>query len=183
MRILTIEGKVTISKALTVFKIIHLPLQILIPVTVIKEPNKIHKEFIWRCKNTKIKQSILRSKYENQGLKSVDVSLKIKSLKFFWIKRLYDNKFHEWKSILLLLMNTYLRKNLKFNLIWKCHIGKLNNFPIISKRFWKTGGGGRSSLPLLGNWKKYPNLGGKCPDCWHLCHQLLLHKFSNITNT
>ena len=39
----------------------------------------------------------------------------IKSLKFSWIKKLYDSKHHEWKIIHLHLINTYLRKNLEFH--------------------------------------------------------------------
>ena len=110
MRNLKIEGKVAVFQVLAVSKIMYLALTINIYATVIKELNKMQKEFIWRCKNLQIKQSTLCNKLENGGLKSV--SLKI--------KRLILNLF---------LINTYLKKNskFKFNLEIFCHI--VNQFP------------------------------------------------------
>ena len=46
-------------------------------VAAIKELNKIQMEFIWRCKHSKTKQSTLRNKYENGGLKNIDILPKI----------------------------------------------------------------------------------------------------------
>ena len=46
-----------------------------------KELNKIQKEFIWRNKNPKIKHITLCNKYDNGGLKNVDISSKIISFR------------------------------------------------------------------------------------------------------
>ena len=40
---------------------------------------------------------------------------KIVSLQCFWIKRLLDNNFHQWKVIPLYLIQKYLCKNFKFH--------------------------------------------------------------------
>ena len=37
------------------------------------------------------------------------------SLEFYWIKRLYDSKYHDWKMIPSFLINTNLGKNFKFH--------------------------------------------------------------------
>ena len=36
---------------------------------------------------------------ENGGLKNIDIMYKVVSLQCSWIKRLYDNKSHNWKVI------------------------------------------------------------------------------------
>ena len=58
----------------------HLSLVTNIPSEIINELNKILKEFIWNENNPKIKNTTLRNKYENGGLKNVDISSKIISL-------------------------------------------------------------------------------------------------------
>ena len=73
MRNLTLEGKITIFKTLAISKIIHLSLVTNVPTQIIKELKKIQKEFIWNGSNSKIKHSTLCNKYENGGLKNVDV--------------------------------------------------------------------------------------------------------------
>ena len=50
-----------------------------------KELNKIQKEFIWRNKNPIIKHATLCNKYDNGGLKNVDISSKIISFLCSWI--------------------------------------------------------------------------------------------------
>lgn len=107
MRNLEIESKVTAFKVYAVSNIIYTSHDSnWNTVAAIKELNKIQKELTGQCKNLKIKQNTLCSKYKNKGLKNVDTPLKIKSLKFSWIKGLYGSKFHKWKSIPLFLINT-----------------------------------------------------------------------------
>ena len=59
MRNLTLEGKVTVFKALAISKIVHLALTTNIPTSTKKELNKIQKEFIWINKNPKIQHTTL----------------------------------------------------------------------------------------------------------------------------
>ena len=63
MRNLTVEGKITIFKALAISKIIHLSLITNVPTQIINELNKIQKEFICNGNNSKIKHSTLCNKY------------------------------------------------------------------------------------------------------------------------
>ena len=72
-------------------------------------------EFIWKEKNPKIKNSTLCNDYEYGGLKNVDIFSKVVSLQCSWIKRLFDNNFHQWKLIPLYLIRQYLGKNFKFH--------------------------------------------------------------------
>ena len=71
-------------------------------------------EFIWKGKTPNIKISTLCNDYDNGGLKNVDVFSKIVSLQCSWIKRLFDNNFHQWKVIPLYLIRRYLGRNFKF---------------------------------------------------------------------
>ena len=126
MRNLTLQGKITIFKTLAISKLVHLAL--VLPVifgitcnSVIKELNKIQQNFIWSGKNSKIKHGTLCNDYENGGLKNVDIESKMISLRCLWVKRLYDESFHEWKVIPNYLItkalgdNFLFHSNLKFN--------------------------------------------------------------------
>ena len=114
MRNLTLEGKITIFKTLAISKIIHLSLVTNVPTQIINELNKIQKEFIWNGSNPKIKHSTLCNKYENGGLKNVDILSKVIRLQCLWIKRLYDNFYHPWKIIPSSLIDTYPGFDLSF---------------------------------------------------------------------
>ena len=72
-------------------------------------------EFIWKGKNPKIKHRILCNGQENGGLKKVDVSTKVIILQCSWIKRLFDNNFHQWKTIQLYVVRWHLGKNFTFH--------------------------------------------------------------------
>ena len=52
----------------------------------------------------KIKQESLCNDYKGGGLKNTDILNKIISLQCSWIRRLYDNSFHEWTLIPLFLI-------------------------------------------------------------------------------
>ena len=94
MRNLTIEGKVLVFKSLAISKIVHLSLITTVPHAIINQLNNI-KKTVWNRKNPKIKHSTLSNSYEDGGLKDVDVFTKVISLQCSWIKRLYDENFHE----------------------------------------------------------------------------------------
>ena len=85
----------------------------------------------------KIKHSTLCNKYENGGLKNVDILSKVISLQCSWVKRLYDNLSHPWKIIPSHLINTYLEKNLKFHSNLCIQANKIKRFPIYYKQIFK----------------------------------------------
>ena len=148
MRNLTLEEKITIFKTLAISKIIHLSLVTNVPTQIIKELNKIQKEFIWNGSNLKNKHSTLCNKYENGGLKNVDILSKVISLQCSWVKRLYNSS-HSWKIILSHLINTYLGKNFKFHSNLCIPANKIKRFPIYYKQIFKRWIENLSSSPSL----------------------------------
>ena len=77
-------------------------------------------EYIWKEENPKIKNSTFCCDCENGGLKVADIFSKFVSLQYSWIKRLFDNNFHQWKVIPLYPICQFLGKNnLDFILIWR----------------------------------------------------------------
>ena len=97
LRNLTIEGGIVVFKSLATLKLIHLTLVTEIPTSTINLLTKIQMKFIWKGKNPKIKNSTLCNDYKYGELKNVDIFSKFVSLQGSWIKRLFDNNFHQWK--------------------------------------------------------------------------------------
>ena len=83
--------------------------------TLIEELQKIQKTFIWHSSSPKISHSALCNNFENGGLKHVNTSSKIISWQCSWLRKLYDENFHEWKIISSHLINKYFRKLFKFH--------------------------------------------------------------------
>ena len=135
---LTLEEKVTVSKALAISKIVHLALITNIPTSTMKELNKIQKEFIWKNKNPKIKNTTICNNYDNGGPKNIDISSKIISLQCFWIKKLYDINTPSWIVITLHLTKTNLGLIFKFHSNLDISVQKLEKMAFI-KPFLKTG--------------------------------------------
>ena len=104
MRNLTLEGRIVVFKTLAISKIVFLALLTKIPHQVVKELEKIQKSFLWKDSTPKIRHETTCKDYKDGGLKNVDISYKIVSLQCSWIRRLYDNNFHERKLIPLHLI-------------------------------------------------------------------------------
>lgn len=89
-RSLTLIGKITVVKTLLMSKLVHifsaLPNP---PKDIITEINNILFKFVWNDRPDKIKRSRLVQNYDRGGLKMVDLTSFIKSLKITWLKRLY----------------------------------------------------------------------------------------------
>ena len=113
MRSLTLEGKIIVFKTLAISKIVYLSMMIKVPTEIIVELEKIQKRFI-RPTIPKIKNETISSNFKDGGLKDVDVNKKVASLQCSWIKRLYDDSFHEWKLISLKLIKKSFGGDLKF---------------------------------------------------------------------
>ena len=138
MRNLSVEGKIVVFKTLVISKLVYLALLTVIPDHITNEVTKIQKSFIWHHSSPKIKHETLRMEFKAGVLKNVDIRFKFVSLQCSWVKKLYDNCFHEWKVIplhllLALPLNSILTFILKVN---------LKQFPSFYKQ-------------ILMNWKKY----------------------------
>ena len=69
-----------------------------IPPSITDQLDKTQNNFIWNGLNPKIKKSTYNN-YKNGGLKNVNIAAKISSLQSSWIKRLFDENFHDWKIL------------------------------------------------------------------------------------
>ena len=104
MRRLTLEGRNAVFKSSAISTVIHLLLITKLRNNTIDLTYKIQKNFLWQGKKAKIKPSTLCNVYENGGLKNVDFRNKILSIPCSWVKRLFEDDFHDWKVIPLLLV-------------------------------------------------------------------------------
>lgn len=155
---LTLEGKITIFKTLAISKVVYIAYLSSVPTYVIKELKKIQNHFLWNGKRAKLKHDTLCNTFENGGLQSVDIEIKIKALQLSWIHRLFDQKEHQWKIIprFLLAKNygdinvfshhfdptneslksfpTFYRKILT---TWKdCSTSPITHYAILNQRIW-----------------------------------------------
>ena len=105
VRNLTLECKIIIFKTLALSKIVFLAQILPVPPETIKTLNCIQKDFLWSSRTVKIKNDTLCNDFQDGGLKNVDIGTKIVSLQCAWIRRLYDQSFHDWKVIPLKLIN------------------------------------------------------------------------------
>ena len=115
MRQLTLEGRITVFKSLAISKVIYLLLITKVHNNTIDFLHKIQKNFIWQGKKAKIKYSTLCNGYEKDGIKNVDLRNKMTSMQCSWVKRLFEDDFHDWKVIPLFLIGKHLGKNFKFH--------------------------------------------------------------------
>ena len=81
----------------------------------IDQLNKTQKNLIWNGLNPKIKNSTINNNYENRGLKIVKIAPKISSFQSSWIKRLFDENFHDWKILPLHIIYKSLGKKFVFH--------------------------------------------------------------------
>ena len=83
-------------------------------------------------------------------MKDVDVFTKVISLQCSWIKRLYDENFHEWKIIPSCFIKTIFCENFKFHPCLDPSIRSLKNVPNFYKEMitnWAKCLSGSPSLP------------------------------------
>ena len=135
-----IQGKIVIFKTLSISKIVFQSLITPVPRYIMNELEKIQKSFFWKNSSSKTKLKTLCNDYNGGGLKKIDILNKILSLQCSWIRRLYDNLFHEWKLIPLFLIKKSFGSSFKFyaNLFFKRN--KIRFFPSFYKEiflYWK----------------------------------------------
>ena len=114
-RNLTLEGRIVVFKSLAISKIVFQALIAPVPTHVIKALETIQTSFLWNNSNPKIKHKTLCKRYENGGLKNVDIRNKVNSLQSSWVKRLYDDCLHERKIIPLYQLNKTFGPSFKFH--------------------------------------------------------------------
>ena len=128
-----------IFKTLAISKIVYLTLITNVPKVIVEELQKIQQKLLWQNSRPKIKHKIFSNTFETGGLKNVDINLKVISLQCSWVKKLYDENFHEWKIIPLHLIRITLGQNFKFHSNLSYDTKLLTSFPVFYKnifRYW-----------------------------------------------
>ena len=86
------------------------------------------------------KNKTLSNTFETGALINIDINLKVKSLQCSWVKKLYDEHFHEWKIIPFHLIHITLGQNLKFHSNLSYDTKLPTNFHVFYKnifRYWR----------------------------------------------
>ena len=76
---LALEGRIVVFKNLAISKIFFQALIALVPTHVIKALETIQTTFLWNNSNSKIKYKTLCKRYENRGLKNIEIQNKVNS--------------------------------------------------------------------------------------------------------
>ena len=141
MKNLTLQGKIVIFKTIALSKIVFQSFITTMPKYVVNKLEKMHKAFLWNnstpkikhetlCNDcNKIKHETLCNDYKAGGLKNVNIPNKIIALQCSWIRRLYDDSFHEWKLIPLYLIEKSFCSSHKFHSNLLCKYNKTKFFP------------------------------------------------------
>ena len=103
-RNLTLEGKIIIFKTLALSKVTFFAEVLVIPNQIIDGLQQIQKDFLQNSSSPKEKHETICKDFQYGGLKNIDKKSKTRSLQCFWIKKLYDEVFQEWKIIPLTLI-------------------------------------------------------------------------------
>ena len=139
LRKLTLERKKLISKKLALSKIIFQAFVTPIPIYVVTELEKLQRSFLWENSTLEIKHDALCNDYKDGGLKNVDIGKKIISLQCSWIKKLYDDSFHERKIIPLHLISRTFGKLFIFHSNLSLKKKLIKSFPSFFKEILLNG--------------------------------------------
>ena len=118
---LALEGKIVIFKTIVILKIFFQSFITTASKHIVNELEKYKRLFFWNNSSPKIKHETLCNNYKAEELKNVDIPNKTIILQCPWIRRLYDNSFHEWKLIPLYLIEKSFGTSFIFhsNLLFK----------------------------------------------------------------
>ena len=170
MRRLTLEGKIVIFKTIAILKIVFQAFITTVPKHILKELKKIQNAFFFLNNSfSKIKHETICNDYKAGGLKNVDILSKIIALQCSWIRRLYDNSFHEWKLIPLYVIKKSFGTAFKFhsNLLFKSN--KITFFPSFYRQ-------------IILNWKNRLTMITEVPSCI-LSHYLWYNRSIQVDNS
>ena len=90
-RKLTLKGKITILKTLTISKFIYNFFTLRVDENMIQNINTLMFNFIWN-KRDRVKRNTMIAPYEIGGLRMIDVKSKVESIKASWITRLLSDQ-------------------------------------------------------------------------------------------
>ena len=82
---------------------------------IINVLDKTQKHFMCNGLNSKVNNSTINNNYKNGGLRNVNIAAKISSLQSSWIKKLFNENFHDWKIVPLHVIHKSLGKKIVFH--------------------------------------------------------------------
>ena len=127
-RRLTLIGKIQVIKSLLLSQLTYILTPLATNQNFINEINDIFYRFLWNNKGDKTKRTVLINKYENGGLKMVDLSSLNKSLKTTWIRKYLDTSNQgKWKEIVFLELEKH-----GGSLIFKGNFNKIDSLKTFS---------------------------------------------------
>ena len=127
-----------IFKTLAISKMVYLALITNVSKVIVEELQKIQTK-IWQNSRPKIKYKTFPNTFETGDLKNVHINSKVIRLQCSWVKKQFDENFHEWKVIPLHLIYITFRENLKFQSNLSYNTKLLTSFPVFYKnifRYW-----------------------------------------------
>ena len=151
-RNLTFLGKILIIKSLVIPIFTYLATVCVVPVQYRKEIESKCFKFIWKGKPDKVKRNTLIGKYEEGGLRMIDIGSYFESLKASWVSRLIGEEKSNWKLIPRKYLNIFGRNwlifssNINYTHIEFC-MKNIPKFYIDVVKCWVKAGGGQSKKP------------------------------------
>ncbi len=129
-RELTLFGKIQVLKSLAISKIVFQATNLPIPDEVCKKLTTHFFEFLWG-KTDRVKRSIMVQKFENGGLKMIDVPKFLQSLQIPWLKRILSPGDQNWKFLPRLYLKSVGEDNivLLMNFTNEKQFCQINNIP------------------------------------------------------
>ena len=98
-RNLSTLGKITVVKTFAISKFIYTSAVLSMPNDIINKINDIIYKFIWNGPD-RLKRKSVRNKYDNGGLKMIDLKSRVRTQNVIWLKRLIMPNESAWKDIL-----------------------------------------------------------------------------------
>ena len=130
-RSLTPLGKITVLKTLILSNFIHLFTTLPSPSGIfLQQLNTIFFSFLWDSKPEKISRKIVKGDYKYGGLKMVDISNFMISLKLSWLQKIFKDVNPPWKTFVLELIDY------KGLFLFGSHWSKLASLSL-QNPFWK----------------------------------------------
>lgn len=106
-RHLTFYGKITVIKSILLPKFVFLFQSLVVPKHIIDTINKMFYEFLWSGKGEKVKRKTLIGDINAGGLKMIDLTSFIHSIKIKWISALLCDEEANWKIIPRVFLNSF----------------------------------------------------------------------------
>lgn len=130
-RNISVIGKIVVVKTILLSKMVHLFTSLPIKPDYVKKIQKLLYGYIWSKKPDRIARNTLIQEYCNGGLKMIDISAYIKSLKVSWIQRSLTSS-GPWVEILHEIVPKYETDFFKVGVEY---IKRVNS--VIENEFWK----------------------------------------------